>query len=401
MIFFTHPIIFLSNIIKVGVIWLTDIINWCYYPFILQQTYELPSQNLQNLETLFNADLEARFMQPTGEFYYTLPRPSDAGDTALFQGLATGMKILRGDDITKELAFIKTLFPNNRLIRGYYSDGTMNDTTSNDSATGMVFFFYCALKYGTPILHAEVTNILIPWLRQLKIDNWALCTQNGTPTTYGVLDNGVLTDPLRITVLLALLALSTYASSSEFAGDYVEIYKKYEPILSYPKVKVLWYDTKYDTHRAAINLHVLYAITHDKKYKDGLQRIWRITKKENNAWVYTLCYPALDTNAENPIVITMLSTFDFAKRQLGNVQSLNDDQPSLNWPKKLPFGITTPIVRCKYPLPLNKRGSQDFFWQRNMNSLDEWVGNTTADVYHSGLDFLICYHLAKQQKNLI
>lgn len=397
MIIFKHPIIFISNVVKVGVIWLTDIINWCYYPFTLQQTYGLPAQNLQNLEALFDADLEARFIQPTGEFIYTLPKPADSGDTALFQGLATGMKILRGDDVTKELAFIKTLFPNNRLIRGYYNDGTMNDTTSNDSATGAIFFFYCALKYGTPILQAEAVNILMPWLRQLKVDNWALCAQNGTPTTYGVLDNEVLTDPLRITILLALLALSIYASSSEFVGDYAEIYKKYKPILSYPKVKVLWYDTKYDTHRAAINLHVLYAITNDKRYKDGLQRIWRITKKENNVWVYTLCYSALDTNAENSVVATMLSTFDFAKRQLGDVQSLNDDQPSLNWPKKLPFGVTTPIVRCKYPLPLNKRGSQDFFWQRDMNSLDEWVGNTTADVYHSGLDFLICYHLAKQQ----
>ena len=28
--------------------------------------------------------------------------------------------------------------------------------------------------------------------------------------------------------------------------------------------------------------------------------------------------------------------------QLGNVQSLNDDQPSVNWPAKLPFNLTTP-----------------------------------------------------------
>lgn len=384
------------NLAKMLVIWLTDFINWCYNPFKLQQSYGVSTQNLQNLDTLFAADLEARFMQPNGEFLYQRPRPSDAGDTALFQGLATGMKILRGDDVTKQVAFIKTLLPNNRLIRGYQDDGLINDTTSNDSASGLLFFFYCSILYGSSSVHQEASDMLVAWLRQLKADNWSLCAQDGTPTKYGVLDAGVLTDPLRITILLALLALGT-TCSPEFAADYQTIYKKYKLILSYPKVKLLWYDTKYDTHRAAISLHILYLMTGDNRFKRGLQRIWRITRKENNAWVYTLCQIALTDTTDSMIVYTMLSTFDFVKRQLGNVQSINDDQPSLNWPKKLPFGITTPVVRCEHPLPLNKRGSQEFFWQRDMNSLDEWVGVTTANCYHSGLDFLICYNLAKHR----
>ena len=383
------------NIIKVGVIWLTDFINWCYYPFDLKQTYGLPLQDLEKLDALSNADLNARFMQPTGEFLYSIPRPVDAGDTALFQGLATGMKILRGDDVTSQLAFIKTLLPNNRLIRGYWSNGTINDTTSNDSASGMLFFFYTAIRFGSFQVHQEASDLLVAWLRQLKADKWSLCAQDGTPTTYGVLDNGVLTDPLRITILLGLLALGV-TCSPEFAEDYNDIYKKYKLILSYPKVKVLWYDMKYDTHRAAISLHVLYYLTDDKRYKRGLERIWRISRKQNNAWVYVLCYPALSDKSESAFVNIMLSTFDLAKRQFGNVESINDGQPSVNWPKKLPFGITQPIARCTYPLPLNKRGSQDFFWQRDMNSLDEWVGNKNPDVYHSMLDFLICYNLAKR-----
>jgi hypothetical protein len=383
------------NVIKLLVIWLTDFVNWCYYPFDLKQTYGLPLQDLQKLDTLSIADLMARFMQPSGEFYYTMPRPADAGDTALFQGIATGMKILRGDDVTNQFNFIKTLFPNNRLIRGYYGDGTMNDTTSNDSASGMLFFFYCAIRFGSSQVHQEASDLLVAWLRQLKADNWSLCAQDGTPTTYGVLDNGILTDPLRVTILLGLLVLGV-TCSSEFVDDYNYIHDKYILILSYPKVKFLWWDTKYDTHRAAINLHVLYVMTRDNRYKRGLERIWRITKKENNAWVYTLCYPALDDKSESAFVNIMLSTFDLAKRQLGDLQSINDDQPAVTWPKQLPFGLTTPVQRSVSPLPLNKRGSQDFFWQRDMNSLDEWVGNTSPDVYHSMLDFLVCYNLAKK-----
>lgn len=386
------------NLIKLLVIWLTDFINWCYYPFELVTSYPGNQSNvLSTTEAQFAFDLDARFIQPTGEFIYTLPKPADSGDTALFQGLCTGMKILRGDDVTNEVAFIQTLFPNNRLIRGYETNGTINDTTSNDSATGMLFFFYCALEYGTPALKIQASNILIPWLRQLKADAWSLCDQSGAVTEYGALDDGIFTDPLRITILLGLLAVSMGLQSTEFSADYQQLYDKYKLILAYPKVKALWWDTKYDTHRAAINMHVLLKITGDSRYAKGLARIWRITKKENNAWVYTLCAPALD-HSEDAIVSTMLSTFDFAKRLLGDIQSLNDGQPSVYWPIKLPYkDLFNSILRCKYPLPLNKRGSQDFFWQRDMNSLDEWVGNTTADVYHSGLDFLICYHLAKQQ----
>ena len=389
------------NVLKVGVIWFTDLINKLWYPFDLVQTYgQIDVTKLPPLETQFVADLDARFINPSGEFLYTLPRPTDAGDTALFHGLATGMKVLRGDDVSKQLDFIKTLFPNNRLIRGYRNDGTMNDTTSNDSASGILFFFYAVYKYGWPSLRVEAANILIPWLRQLKADNWALCDQQDNPTKYGVLDNGVMTDPLRVTILLALLALASGYSTPEFAADYDELYNKYKLILAYPKVKFLWYDTKYDTHRAAINLHVLYDITGDKRFKKGLERIWRISRKQNNAWVYTLCHPALDDTTDSFIVKSMLCTFDFARRQLGDVESINSTDssiPSVYWPVKLPFkDLFESVLRSKYPLPLSKRGSQDFFWQRDMNSLDEWVGNTMADVYHSGLDFLICYNLAKK-----
>lgn len=380
------------NYFKVAVIWLTDLINRCYDPFELPPAAD-PTSFPPSQEGLFYADLEARFMQPWGEFFYQIPRPVDAGDTALFQGLCTGMKILKNADVTNQLMFISKLFINGTLIRGYdLNTGAPNDTTSNDSATGLLFFFYCALRWGTDDVRAKAGALLRTWVNNLRAHNWALVDLQGNPTKYGALEDGIMTDPLRMTTLLGILAVAR-AYDSSIGQDYADLYLMYRPILAYPKVKLLWWDTSYDTHRAAIALHILYYMTNDEVYKEGLQRIWRISEKTQNAWVYTLCAPALDS-VDGSLLGRMLSTFSFSKRQLGNVESLNDDQPSVSWPPALPFGLTTLTKRCKYALPLYKRGSQDFFWQRHMLSLDEWVGNKTADTYHSGLDYLICGWLA-------
>jgi hypothetical protein len=132
-------------------------------------------------------------------------------------------------------------------------------------------------------------------------------------------------------------------------------------------------------------------LTRDEVYKKGLQRIWHITGKENNAWVAVLCLEALEEATNYPSLVyriaDILGTFDYSKRQLGNMESLNPDWPSIKWGDK---------VRGKKPLPFNRRGSQDFFWQRHPFSRDEWVGMTIPDTWHSGLDFLICYRLAKR-----
>jgi len=382
------------NAVKVGVIWLTDLINWCWDPF--QEYVDVPLTNdLGSLEALFTADLEARFMQPSGEFFYEIPRPADAGDTALFQGLCTAMKIMKGDNVDTQIAFINTLFVNGTLIRGYRNDGTPNDTTSNDSATGMLFFFYAALRWGSADVRNKSGALLRTWANNLRAHNWALVDLQGNPTQYGKLEDGVMTDPLRITLLLALLSVVRIYDQS-FAQDYADLYEKYHSILAYPKVKLLWWDTSYDTHRAAIHLHVLATLMNDPLYKKGLQRIWRITKKENNAWVYTLCHDFLD-DRDDALVWRILGTFDFQRRQLGTVESLNPGVPTVNWPPKwVPSWLGNSIERCKYALPFSQRGSQDFFWQRCMFSKDEWIAKNWPEPYHSGLDILICGWLASR-----
>jgi len=373
------------NYIKVFVICLCDLVNKLYDPF--EKNTELyPVDSVDNLDAKFAAELSTEFMLPTGEFLYQHPRPNDSGDTALWQGVCTGMGILRGEDVSSRLRFLKSLFVNNALIRGYhYGTNLPNDTTSNDSATGPLFAFYCALRFGDESVKAAAGEMLLPWVKNLKEHNWALVDQTGVPTPFGKLEDGYLTDPLRITLLLAILSLAM-AYDPAYNADYVQLYAKYKPILPYPKVKLLWWDTSYDTHRAAIGLHILYWMTRDEVYRKGLQRIWRITEKSNNVWVATLCAEVLDFNPST-LVENVLCTFDYNKRQFGNMESLNPDWPSVKWGDK---------VRGKMPLPFNRRGSQDFFWQRHPFSKDEWVGMTIPDTFHSGLDFLVCLHLARK-----
>src|SRR5260221_1556281 len=300
--------LWLINYFKVVIIRLTDLINRCYDPFELPPSFD-PICDPISLERLFYADLEARFMRPSGEFWYENPRPADAGDTALFQGLVTGMKIMKGVDVTNQLIFIQQLFPSGTLIRRYKNDGTANDTTSNDSATGMLFFFYCALRWGTDDVRTKAGAILRMWANSLRAHNWALVDLNGNPTQYGRLEDGIMTDPLRITLLLSILSIVRVYDQS-FAQDYADLYQLYKPILAYPKVKLLWWDTDYDTHRAAIHLHILYWMTKDEVYADGLRRIWRISEKTQNAWVYTLCAIAMD-KPNGVFIRQSLSGFDF------------------------------------------------------------------------------------------
>lgn len=379
------------NLVKVAIIWLADLINKVFDPFKQFISYNAAA-SLEKLEQQFSNDLNARIYH--GEFFYESPRPVDAGDTAIWQGFMTAMKILKGVDTRQEREFIKSLFIDGALIRGRWPDGRPNDTASNDSATGMLFFFYVALYYGNSEERAMAGRLVCAWASHIKAHGWALCDLQGNPTRFGKLEQGAfLTDPLRITLLLGILAVArTYDPA--FADDYAKLYKKHKQILPYAKVSFLWWGKDYDTHRAAVHLHVLYHIMGDEVYRDGLRRTWRVSEKTQNAWVYALCALAL-ADRNDKMVQQRLSTFDFERRQLGAVESLNPGAPTVKWP---PFKIFGEEVkeRCRYALPFWRRGSQDFFWQRNPFSKDEWVGQKEAHVYHSGLDFLICYWLAKR-----
>lgn len=379
------------NLIKVAGIWLCDIVNKVYDPFI-KIGYDV-QVDLGNLERLFYQQLKTSYVE-NGRFKYQLPMPEDDGDAALFQGLYTAMMNFKHKEPTSETqqanAAMGSFFVDGRLIRGVRSDGTINDTTSNDSATGMLFGLYSIWLRSTWEADATIQR----WAYRIVDSGYSLTNLDGVPTQYGQLEQGWKTDPLRLTLLLTILALAARTNVTNpnyYKAHYDKLYTKYRLLLRYPKVKLLWWDTDYDTHRAAIHLHILYSLTNDELYADGLRRIHRITRNNNNAWVELLCRPAVPAM---DVDLSILHTFNFWRRLKGNVESINSTLPGaqpVTWGGK---------IRSKYVQPIANRGSQEFFWQRNMFSMDEWVGNAEAGVYHCGLDFLLAYWFAVRLKLL-
>lgn len=376
----------LVNLLKVGAIWVADTINKIYNPF--KKVTFASDPHLYEWEHLFYNDLMSKFVDH-GRFSYELPMPADRGDAALFQGLYTAMINMKFKETCTEVqeanAALGSYFVDGTLIRGYRSDGTVNDTTSNDAATGVLLGLYSIWRRST----WEADSTIQRWAECIIDGGYALTDLKGKPTVYGKLEDGIKTDPLRITLLLAILALAARCCKEDdnrYKVHYTALYRKYRLLLRYPKVSLLWWDTDYDTHRAAIHLHVLYNLTGDTVYLDSMRRLARITEKENNAWVQILCWPANGLNID----LSVLDTFDSWVRRDGNQYNDTQDYDPVETVK---WGGKT---RAKGTQPICRRGSQEFFWQRNMFSVDEWKGNTTASVYHSGLDFLIAFWFAKR-----
>lgn len=367
----------LINLVKVVAIRLTDIVNRLIDPFEAK-TFDQRS-DLVALEEKYSKHLEANFKNQ-GWFLYQKPMPSDAGDQVLFQGLYTGMLAVKGANLDSAYYALDTLFIGDRLIRGWWADLRCNDTASNDSATGALFALYCIWQYRD----SRANGRIVKWAQRVIDDGYALADLNGVPTKYGRLEQGWKTDPLRITLLLALLSLAAKIDRNAFENHYETLYNKYRELLPYAKVKLLWWDTDYDTHRAAIHLHILWQLTRDTTYRDGLRRLHRITKKSNNAWVQCLCSPVLELN---DIDLSILNTFS-DRRLEGNIATKNSGTvDTVRWGRN---------TRARQTLSIWRRGSQDFFWQRNMFACDEWGDFENAAIFHTGLDYLLAYHMAKR-----
>jgi hypothetical protein len=207
----------LANSIKVFTIWCSDEINRCYDPF--KQAEFVFNSDLAILEEKLFAHLQANHVID-GRFSYQLPMPDDSADYALFQGLYLAMLALKKSN---ELPYgmIGDLFVNGILVRGRRNDGTINDTTSNDSATGVLFGLWAA----------KDTTLIKAWAQRICDSGYALTDLKGIPTQYGQLEQGWKTDPLRITLLLAILALA----GPDFEPHYEKLYAKYRLLLRYPR----------------------------------------------------------------------------------------------------------------------------------------------------------------------
>lgn len=376
---------YLLSWIKVFFICVADTINQIFDPFEYH-VYRNVGAALHLREITFYADLMHNFVKD-GQFSYQVPMPEDHGDAAIFQGIYTGMMNMKFETNTTEVRqaneALGKFFVNGILIRGIREDGTVNDTTSNDSATGALFGLYNIWLHST----GEADSAIRKWADRIIDSGYALTDLNLKPTKFGQLESGWKSDPLRLTLLLAILKLAhrtTHESDDVYEQHYRKLFKVYHPLLRYARVKLLWWDKDCDIHRAAIHTRILYDLTGNKIYIDGLERLARIGRKENNAWVNILCF------ADN---LSMLTTFTLTHKLTGNMPVPDYvERETVKWGKD---------IRNKKAAPMYVRGSQEFTWSRNMFSRNEWVGNTEASWRHSGLDFLVAYWQAVRQGSLV
>lgn len=393
----------LANIVKVGGIWLTDLLNRVFDPYEeftrpLDQKYH---EWLHEKAAKFERDFRENFHTHGGRIWsYKLP--VDPGDQCIWHGVYTAMWALKYN-VTRDpldLAFLTgcatglrlhqhpTGETQPRLIRGWREDWTYEDEVSNDQATGHILGIYFLWKYGSIECREAAKQLAVGFADELAIQGNKLVNADGSVTKHGALENGLMTDPLNLT-----LALTVYAVAYELTGErlykirYDELVRKYRLLIPYANVKLLWWEKTHHAHRAAIHYSILCDLERDhdlrKKYFKGLLRTWHMERKSANPWIYYLLRRVcLHDPAYEDRVRKHLKEFTLEEKQY-NVERINSTRvETFQWGK---------YRRARQPVARWRVGSQDFFWQRHMYSADDWLGNATGNVRHNGADFLIAY----------
>lgn len=426
MILFKHPLILLSNIVKVGGIWLADTINWLWNPFdkftrpvVLKRTESLDSKAIQ-FETELN-----KFYDQEVVYNSTINwdgTSADQGDQALWHGVTVAMRAIKYS-VTKDPNDLEkvregmtgllvhqtaALGPARRLIRGVtnpaYPHITFIDDVSNDGATGHLLGIYYAWKYGDANIKAEASNLIKGLADEILNNNYCLIGPTGAPTTYGTLINGWLTNPMCLTLCMAiLLTASTITEDNTYLKAYWDVKDIYGSagLYKYPKVSFLTWNNWNDDHRAAIHLSILADLdVNNHGYIKGLKRIWRLNKNTGNAWVAYLCGKHFDIKNEIQPCITLLN--ESYVEDFNNVQKINSENATSanNLGIEINAYSIASFMQGQFvstqPLPRWRTGAQDFRYQRCPYSVDDWVGNATISQWFFGVDFLISYWGFKQ-----
>jgi hypothetical protein len=411
--------------IKAAAIRATDCANKLNDPFLPfdRPAFTKEQKKLSDLEVEFYQDLVNHFWGCDGQvLLHRIPLPPgsplDTGDQAIWHGVLTAALALRYHlstdseqkdtyghlvDASKGLRLHQTAHgeAKPRLIRGISDDlKTWQDDASNDSATGHLLGIYFGWRFGPETMRPVFAQLAGGLGAELLNHGHALVRADGTPTTYGALEQGWKTDPLRISLALAVYATAASLTGvPEFAKAYSDLFARYGKLACYPKVKLWWIDNQNDTHRAAIHLAILADLTIGEPcalYCRGLRRIREMTAKEGNVWVNALCgwgtqsgYPD-----DRDLALKVLSEFTLKDKQF------NDGKENYPIPEQFTnAGIRAvkwgDTYRASQPLPRWSVRAQDFFWQRNLRSLDVGSKGAEPDSRLNGGDFLAAYWLSR------
>lgn len=405
-----------ANIIKRIGIFITDKVNTVYDPFddFTRSMQEKQPELLIDKARKFEVDMLQRFTLMDGRimnYKVTINGPLDLGDQAIWHGIYTAMWAIRFSisQSTDDLLVLRRCMQGlhlhqmvgvddkrvRQLIRGVGPDGKWQEDASNDSLTGHLAGIYFAWLYGDVEIQNESLVLIKGIADELLANNYSLINRNGQPTQYGKLIDGILTDPLRLTLCLAVLKVAArITGEAKYQEQYSLLLNRYQSFVAYPKVKLLWWETQYDTHRSALQLSILADLETDASVKSlyvtGLQRIWNMVHKSGNAWVGYLCarhIPMSDTDQSWCKKMLKEFTLEDKNTVIEKKNSNRKDIKMVQWGNEL---------MATQPLPRWQVGSQDFFWQRNLYAVDNWIGVTTPPFIHNGGDFLVAYWLGRK-----
>lgn len=358
--------------------------------------------SLRSLAAEFERDLVANFLIRRSTIVnYRIPlpvgSPLDLGDQALWHGIATAMMAFKysvthsledGDRLTDWVMGLNDHQPAGRLIRGLDESGNhTEENASNDQATGHLAGIYFAWRYGPPSAVTLARGLIYTWATDVLQHGFALVNPEGEPTTYGALIRGWLTDPLRLSLAIAMMSAAwRMTSDAQFADAYWKLRDQYGELLPYAKMRLGQFDTTYDTHRAALHLAIIRDSYGGKEAFDGLSRLWQMEHKTGNPWVGYLCHmqPGTMSRLSRDQCRKMLREFvpdDYLNME--RINSTDETIPKIRWKGEW----------CSLqPMPRWKVSRQDFFWQRSLYAMDKYG---PADSRYSGLDFLAAYWLGR------
>jgi hypothetical protein len=444
---YSEFLIWISTPIKIGVIWFIDFLNWVYDPFkeLTRATDTKYSELLFVKAKKFENDLLQNFLFYGAIWNYNKPLNGTAqitGDQALHHGLATAYWALKysmtqdPDDLLNfnnsvaGLQLHQTIHheATRRLIRGFrtmtpaeqalYTKPTswtngdqmfftrdnfiIEDAVSNDTTSGHLFGIYHAWKYGTPSIKAQCYPLIKGLADELINNNYSLINADGSPTQYGQLIKGLLTDPMRLSLCLAVLKVASVVTGDPvYNQHYLKLRNLYGRYILYPKIKLWKWDNDNDTPRAAMQLYILADLECDrawfKHYEKGLKRVQRVTHKTGNTFVsfLSLLQYTNDDHDEIQKGKNRLSEFTLEDKQF-DTQKVNSTDLGYLASQDIELFTWNGNLRSSQPLSMWFLGAQDCFWQRNLNSVDNWVGQTVPTQQFQGVDFLICWALGRK-----
>lgn len=427
MILFKHPVILASNMFKVSIIWLTDLINYIWSPFDSFKRAQVlkRSETLDAKAVAFEAAL-SQFNHNGLVYDSTISwgvNFDDVGDEALWHGITVAMWAIKYS-VTKNPADLDKIRQGmvglnlhqtahgesvRRLIRGVQDPlnpkTSFIDDVSNDGGSGHILGIYYAWKYGDANIKQQAQVLARGIADELLANNYCLIGPTGSATTYGKLIDGWKTNPMCLTLCLAILKVaSAITSDPKYAIAYNNVFEVYgcANLFKYPKVSFLTFNNWNDDHRAAIHLSILADLdVSNGKFVDGLKRIWKLNKKTGNAWIAYLCGSHFNIPSAELSPCTMLLN-EFYVENENNLQEINSTNPAVGGlgiqiKKYVILWFMKGNLVSTQPLPVWWAGAQEFKWQRCPYSVDDWAGTTTPNQIFFGVDFLVAYWGFKQQ----